>query len=271
MTTRDVDGALLEGFGPSSRNAFRTIPVEVGGVRRGTVEVFSKRYKRPHEVVIPMAVALVVLWGLSGLLARRLARPLADLASTAAAIGRGELDRRTGGAPRPARGGAGRRGHRRHGVAHPAADGRSARAARRGLPRGAIAAGAHPPAGGDRPARRRRAGARAHRDRPRGGGDRRAGGPGLGDDADKLFLAFHRKAGTHGALGLGLAIVARIAEAHGGGAYAEDRAEGGARIGFWIPGDARATSSMENAATPLPEEGVQTIRGAKSAGVLARP
>jgi signal transduction histidine kinase len=68
-------------------------------------------------------------------------------------------------------------------------------------------------------------------------------GPGLapGDEA-KVFDAFYRgrdggsEAETHAALGLGLALVQRIATAHGGRAFAENRTDGpGARIGIEVP------------------------------------
>lgn len=67
-------------------------------------------------------------------------------------------------------------------------------------------------------------------------------GPGLAPGEEhRIFEAFYQGNGTangepkKGALGLGLALVRRIAEAHGGRAYAENRAEGGARIGLEIP------------------------------------
>lgn len=63
-------------------------------------------------------------------------------------------------------------------------------------------------------------------------------GPGFapGDEA-RAFDAFRQRAGgsTNGTLGLGLNLVQRIARAHGGDAFAQNRSEGGARVGLWIP------------------------------------
>jgi signal transduction histidine kinase len=65
-------------------------------------------------------------------------------------------------------------------------------------------------------------------------------GPGLqpGEEA-RIFQPFYRKdrggeAREAGSLGLGLALVQRIARAHGGETFAENRPEGGARVGFTV-------------------------------------
>ncbi len=63
-------------------------------------------------------------------------------------------------------------------------------------------------------------------------------GPGFspGEEA-RAFDAFRQRAGgsPNGTLGLGLNLVQRIARAHGGDAFAQNRSEGGARVGFAVP------------------------------------
>jgi len=60
-------------------------------------------------------------------------------------------------------------------------------------------------------------------------------GPGFPKEAlGRVFDAFYRGDGSS-SLGLGLSLVERIARAHGGRAWAENRADGGAQVHFEIP------------------------------------
>jgi signal transduction histidine kinase len=66
------------------------------------------------------------------------------------------------------------------------------------------------------------------------------GGPGfLPGEEQRVFESFYQRPGAEprqkGALGLGLTLVKRIAEAHGGRAFAANREEGGARVGIELP------------------------------------
>jgi signal transduction histidine kinase len=68
-------------------------------------------------------------------------------------------------------------------------------------------------------------------------------GPGLPAAArERMFESFVRGGGG-GKLGLGLALVQRIAAAHGGQAFAEDREGGGARVGLWVAAHGHAEKS----------------------------
>jgi signal transduction histidine kinase len=60
-------------------------------------------------------------------------------------------------------------------------------------------------------------------------------GAGFREDEERhIFEPFYRRS-EQGSLGLGLSLVKRIAEAHRGRAYAENRAGGGARVGIALP------------------------------------
>jgi signal transduction histidine kinase len=65
-------------------------------------------------------------------------------------------------------------------------------------------------------------------------------GPGFAPDEEtRVFESFYQRPGAEprekGALGLGLALVKRIAEAHGGRVFARNRDGGGARVGMELP------------------------------------
>jgi two-component system sensor histidine kinase BaeS len=67
-------------------------------------------------------------------------------------------------------------------------------------------------------------------------------GPGLPEDAlDRVFDRFSRldkaRSRAHGGFGLGLAIVRHVVEAHGGRAFASNRAAGGARFSVVLPAE----------------------------------
>ncbi|MDQ3335968.1 MAG: ATP-binding protein [Myxococcota bacterium] len=73
-------------------------------------------------------------------------------------------------------------------------------------------------------------------------------GPGVpADRRADAFRAFVPSSG--GGLGLGLALVSRIAVAHGGGAWIADRPGGGARVGFTI--DATTAARVATAPDPV--------------------
>ena len=63
-------------------------------------------------------------------------------------------------------------------------------------------------------------------------------GPGIPlDEQSKVFERFHRavNARTMPGSGLGLSIVADVAEGHGGRVFARDRVGGGSEVGFTLP------------------------------------
>jgi two-component system, OmpR family, sensor kinase len=77
-------------------------------------------------------------------------------------------------------------------------------------------------------------------------------GPGIPDnELERIFDPFVGRGAGGSSLGLGLSLVRRIARAHGGDAWAENHAAGGARVGFWIP---KAGSASEREPVRPPPE-----------------
>jgi signal transduction histidine kinase len=63
-------------------------------------------------------------------------------------------------------------------------------------------------------------------------------GPGVPDDIkDEIFEPFRQGEGARGGVGIGLSLVKRFAELHGGSARIEDRPGGGARFVVALPGE----------------------------------
>jgi len=92
---RDAAGAAIEPFGvPCERNIFK-VDVVSGGARAGDVRVcFDGRRPSTPWFGLGLFIACAVLWASSGRIARRLARPLGELARVAGDLGRGKLDSR---------------------------------------------------------------------------------------------------------------------------------------------------------------------------------
>jgi signal transduction histidine kinase len=73
-------------------------------------------------------------------------------------------------------------------------------------------------------------------------------GPGFAPGEEtRVFESFYQRPGAEprekGALGLGLTLVKRIAEAHGGRVFAANRDGGGAGVGMELPRSSTVTST----------------------------
>lgn len=94
---RDLSGvSLMHGGGPCAKPSF-TAPVVRNDVQVGTVSVcFERRASGPGlKPLLALLVAVFVLWAGSGKIARRLARPLDELARVVNRLGEGDLKART--------------------------------------------------------------------------------------------------------------------------------------------------------------------------------
>lgn len=90
----DADGTRLGAWGPACDRAMASFDVERGGQKLGQVAVCMQRGPRFTSLAVALGAVAIVMWGLSGRVARRLGRPLEDLAQVARDLGDGKLDRR---------------------------------------------------------------------------------------------------------------------------------------------------------------------------------
>lgn len=95
VTLRDPAGAVLSRFGGTCRGReYEAAVSRAAGEVLGMVQVCAERHTTGLHLFLPLLAAGLVLWGASGKIARRLARPLADVACVAQEIGAGRLHSR---------------------------------------------------------------------------------------------------------------------------------------------------------------------------------
>lgn len=92
----DRDGSLLEAFGEPCHAPAVRLPILRDGVATGSVHVCWRWRARAGPGrgplgLVPIALAVLVVWALSGKIARRIGRPLEALAQVARELGDGKL------------------------------------------------------------------------------------------------------------------------------------------------------------------------------------
>ncbi len=101
VTLNDTQGALLVSAGARCRGRDASIRIERGGIHLGEATLCVPR--RPHRLrdgLILIAAFMLGLWWASGVIARRLSRPMVETAKVAAEIGQGAYDARVHTNPR---------------------------------------------------------------------------------------------------------------------------------------------------------------------------
>ncbi len=93
---RDVSGAVVTRAGKSCQRTDFSVHVVREGARLGTAHAcyFGRRPWQPWRGVLPVVLAGGMLWLMSGLIARRLSRPVDELVQATELLGQGKLDTR---------------------------------------------------------------------------------------------------------------------------------------------------------------------------------
>lgn len=98
VRTHDARGALLESERyPRDCDASRSIAIQDHGEPLGSVELCLDGIRKPGtpvQIILALAAMALVLWVASGVAARRIARPLRELARVARELGEGKLESR---------------------------------------------------------------------------------------------------------------------------------------------------------------------------------
>jgi two-component system OmpR family sensor kinase len=95
LVVRDAAGVTLASYGPKAcTSPAATIAVRRDGASLGTVGICADRHTARTHVLWPLGVALVLLWGFSNRLARRLAAPMVELERVARELGSGNYGAR---------------------------------------------------------------------------------------------------------------------------------------------------------------------------------
>jgi signal transduction histidine kinase len=89
---RDARGAQLDFIGASCKHPY-LLEVERDGQPLGQVRVCAGRHYTGTgwKIAVPLLISFAMLWGASGAIARRVSRPLGQLAQIAEDLGRGQL------------------------------------------------------------------------------------------------------------------------------------------------------------------------------------
>lgn len=94
MTVRDATGRVVSHHGRQNCAEQLRFPVERNGEVMGSVALCSERGGRPWMLALALLVACCTLWAFSGVIARRLVRPLNHVVQVAHDIGQGRLESR---------------------------------------------------------------------------------------------------------------------------------------------------------------------------------
>lgn len=95
VRVEDKKTGVIAVYGPACGHREFNVPIARNGVELGTAFFCSEgRRHGPLYLFTALALACFILWAASGKIARRLARPLADVAFVAQEIGRGKLQAR---------------------------------------------------------------------------------------------------------------------------------------------------------------------------------